>query len=90
MIFYSLRQWLASWTKLIFWLDSSPISLEENCEGRVDGEIEVGKVWRVWHLATFWAARADKKETFNRGDYIRVVRRKGLVLFIEHVEPNEE
>lgn len=89
MIFYTLQQWIAVWTELISWLKSEPLVLEESREGRVDAEIETGRVWRVRHLATFWSARSEKKAAFKDGDYVRVVKRKGLILFIEPIEPTQ-
>jgi membrane protein implicated in regulation of membrane protease activity len=90
MIFFILQQWLKSLTELVVWARSQPQTFEENLEGRIDAEIEPGKVWRVRHLATFWAARSYKQSSFKIGEYIRVVERKGLVLFIEPLEKNEQ
>ena len=89
MIFHTLQQWIAYWSELFSWLKAESLTLEDSKEGRVDEEIEVGKVWRVWHLATFWAAHSEKRATFKSGDYVRVVKRKGLVLFIEPIEPTQ-
>jgi len=97
MIFYTLqqwlkpwKQWLKSWTEMVLWAKSRPLVPTDDSEGRIDAEIEIGKVWRVRHLATFWTARSHKRGEFKIGDYIRVVGRKGLILFIEPLESNEQ
>ncbi len=104
MIFYTLRQWLSTWVELFVWLKSQPSAAEQILEGKIDAVIEPGKVWRVRHLATFWMARTGKPAAgepvagkppvgeprdFAAGDYIKIVGRKGLVLFIEPFEPGE-
>lgn len=88
MIFYTLQQWLVLWADLALWLWTKPQDRlpKDNPEGRICAEIETGKEWRVRHLATFWAARTYGKNNFKIGDYVKVVGRKGLVLFIEPVE----
>lgn len=92
MIFYTLRQWLALWADLAMWLwtKPQPHALKESSEGRICAEIETGRVWRVRHLATFWAARTYGKSSFKIGDYVKVVERKGLILFIEPAESLEQ
>lgn len=99
MIFYTLQQWLSAWVELFVWLKSQPSTAEQILEGKIDAVIEPGKVWRVRHLATFWMARAGKFPAgeprtgepcdFAAGDYIKIVGRKGLILFIEPFEPDE-
>ena len=89
MIFYVLQQRLTACVKLISRSTFHPLALKESPQGRIDEEIEAGKVWRVRYLATFWTARSYKNETFKSGDYIRVVKREGLILFIERIEPAE-
>ncbi len=101
MIFYTLHQWLSVWAKLLGWPQSQPPAFkqieqtleknsEQTLEGKVDDIIEPGKVWRIRHLATFWTARAGKGRDFAAGDYIKIVGRKGLILFIEPLEPDEQ
>ena len=91
MIFYIWKQWLNSWIQMTIWAKSHAFTPMEESEGRIDEEIEKGRVWRVRHLATFWAARSTEKREFKIGDYIRVVGRQGLVLFIEPLEePHEQ
>ncbi|MEM6597481.1 MAG: hypothetical protein AAF810_12965 [Cyanobacteria bacterium P01_D01_bin.36] len=90
MIFYTVQQWLTAWSEIVLWAKSQAFMSIEESEGRIDAELESGKVWRVRHLATFWAARSHQKSDFKIGDYIRVVGRKGLTLFIEPIESNEQ
>jgi membrane protein implicated in regulation of membrane protease activity len=52
-------------------------------EGKIDKIIESGKVWRVYHKATFWFARSQRSVNFHIGDFVRVVGRRGTVLLIE-------
>jgi membrane protein implicated in regulation of membrane protease activity len=89
MIFYTFQQWLSYMTDWGVLNKSQPQVLKESCEGRIDAELEAGKVWRVRHLATFWAARSHQPNSFQIGDYIRVVERKGLVLFIEPLDKGD-
>ncbi len=58
-------------------------------EGKVDKVIEQGRVWRVSHRATFWFARSRQQVDFHPGDWVRVVDRQGIVLFIEPMEDEE-
>lgn len=90
MIFYVLRQWLDTLGRLVAWPKSHPTFSEESVEGRIDAELETGKVWRVRYLATFWAARSYKPGSFKIGDYIKVVERKGLILFIEPLDQTKQ
>jgi membrane protein implicated in regulation of membrane protease activity len=90
MIFCTLQQWLTVLVERVVWPKSQLAVPEESLEGRIDAEIETGKVWRVRHLATFWTARSYKQDRFKIGDYIKVVERKGHILFIEPLEQNEQ
>jgi membrane protein implicated in regulation of membrane protease activity len=59
-------------------------------EGKIDEIVEQGKVWRVWHKATFWFARSHRRSNFQPGDWVKIVGREGTVLFIEPVEDKEQ
>lgn len=65
----------------------SPYPFEE--EGRVDKVVEPGKIWQIWHQATFWFARCRGKADFRPGDWVKVVDRQGIVLFIEPLSPDD-
>jgi membrane protein implicated in regulation of membrane protease activity len=59
-------------------------------EGKIAEVVEQGKVWRVWHKATFWFARSRKGTDFKPGDWVKVVGREGTVLFVEPMEEDEQ
>lgn len=89
MIFYTLINFWKKFTFLVvylLWRQPQPEVCTEVLEGKIDAVIEVGKVWRVRHLATYWSARSHKKINLVVGECIRVVGRKGLVLLIEPME----
>lgn len=82
-----LRNWLASWFILPqpVWISWHEQSLSE-WEGKVDEIVEPGKRWRVKHQATLWFARSHQLVNLSPGDGVKVVGRKGLILFIEPIE----
>ncbi|GAB4368015.1 MAG: hypothetical protein Kow00121_06760 [Elainellaceae cyanobacterium] len=59
-------------------------------EGKVDKVVEPGKVWRVCHNATFWFARSHKRINLYPGDWVKIVGRDGIVLFIEPMDVEEQ
>lgn len=63
--------------------------LSPNQEGKIDKIVEPGKVWRVSHKATFWFARSHRPANFHPGDWVKVVGREGIVLFIEPMDSEE-
>ena len=92
MICYTLiRLWklLLSLIMYLVWIQPQSKVTEEILEGRIDRVVETGKAWRVRCLATYWAARSHQTIHLTTGDYIRVVGRKGLILFIEPLEKQE-
>lgn len=52
-------------------------------EGKIETVVEQGKIWRVWYKATTWSARSDSSVEFHPGDWVKVIGRQGLTLFIE-------
>lgn len=89
MIFYTLiRFWklLISLVRYLVWIPPYSATNAEICEGKIDEIIEEGKIWRVRYLATYWFARSGKEIDIDVGDYIKVVGRKGLVLWIEPLD----
>lgn len=58
-------------------------------EGKIETVVEQGKTWRVRHNATTWSARSDSAADFRPGDWVRVIGRQGLTLFIEPLQENK-
>lgn len=84
------------WTSVVRWFAvQAPnfLTWEDHSEwedqGKVDGVVESGRIWRVWHNATYWFARSHKRIDLHPGDWIKVVERRGTILFIEPLEPGD-
>ncbi|MGP1375226.1 MAG: NfeD family protein [Almyronema sp.] len=79
-----LQNWLSNWSE---WLQPTlEMGAKENLaewEGTIDEIVEPGKLWRVKYQATLWLARSHQLGNFRPGEWVKVVDRKGLVLFIE-------
>lgn len=89
MIFYTLiRLWqlLISVLKYLVWFQPSTPVTEGILEARIDKVVETGKVLRIRCLATYWTGRSRKEINLTVGDYIKVVGRTGLTLWIEPLE----
>lgn len=78
-----IQLWVAIWN---IW--KSEI-LESEREGVIDEVVKQGKVWRVKHHATLWFAQSSKAVSLHPGDWVKVVDRKGLLLFVEPLEKSE-
>lgn len=63
----------------------SPLS----SEGWIDRVVEPQKIWRVCHRSTFWFARSHRRIDFHPGDWVKVVDRIGIILYIEPLEEKE-
>ena len=59
---------------------------EQDWDGEVESVVKPGRVWRVKYEATSWNARSLKPLNLKVGDVVRVVKRQGLLLWIEPVE----
>jgi membrane protein implicated in regulation of membrane protease activity len=59
-------------------------------EGTIASVIEPGKIWQVWHRASYWYARSHKQANFRPGERVRVVEQQDLLLFIEPLETDDQ
>lgn len=82
----SVWKMLSLWNPLPAWQTWQPGVLEVKHEGKVDEVVEEGKAWRVKHNSTLWLARSTDWIILSPGDEVKVVGRKGLILFIEPLE----
>jgi len=54
-------------------------------EGIVETVVYQGKEWRIRFEATSWPAKSKKLVTLNVGDFVRVIGRENITLYIEPV-----
>jgi membrane protein implicated in regulation of membrane protease activity len=84
MLLGVIQAWLASFAP------QAPTVCKTEWEGKIETVVEPGKIWRVGHNATFWFARSDSSADFRPGDWVKVIDRQGLTLFIEPLEDSEQ
>ena len=77
MLLSIIQAWIA-----LFAAQQSTVCKTE-WEGKIEPVVEQGKTWRVWYHATTWSARSDRSVEFHPGDWVKVIGRQGLTLFIE-------
>ena len=83
MLLSIFQAWIASFAT------QQPTVCKVEWEGKIEAVMEQGKIWRVWYNATTWSARSDISVEFHPGDWVKVIGRQGLTLFIEPLENNK-